>query len=411
MYILFDCNNFFASCEQVFRPDWRRRPLVVLSNNDGCVVSRSAEAKAGGIAMGEPYFKCKERLERMNAVVCSANFALYSDLSDRFISILEEELPEVQQYSIDEAFAVVLPGVDWEEIARRLRRKIYRWVGITVSVGIAPTRTLCKLANETAKHEPSCHGVLALMQPEEWNPSLQRTPVGNIWGVGRRLQPPMHALGIRTAAGLEAADKAWLRKQFGVHGERMALELNGIPCIDEEPPSARTQIMVSRTLKEAVSELAQLRDIICLFVEKAGRILREEGMMASEVSVVLRTSYYEADASRLYSNSGSLPLGMHTDDNRAFAEAASRLLEELFRPGYPYRKIGVLLTGLLPQESVQPTFEHPDTAPSALMQVLDKLQKAGHNVHFANRASTLPWKREFSTRAYTTQWSDLPEAW
>lgn len=409
MYLLFDCNNFFASCEQVFRPDWRNRPLVVLSNNDGCVVSRSPEAKAAGIAMGEPYFKCKERLQHMNGVVCSANFALYSDLSDRFISILEQELPEVQQYSIDEAFAVVLPGVDWEQIARRLREKIARWVGITVSVGMAPTRTLCKLANETAKREPKHQGVLALYGPEDWTPLLQRTPVGDIWGVGRRLLPQIHALGIRTAAGLAAADLAWLRKQFGVHGERMALELNGIPCIDEEPAAPRSQIMVSRSLKEAVTDLPRLREILCLFIEKAGRILRREGMMASELHVVLRTSRYERDDAQIYANSASMALGGHTDDNREFTAQAVRLLEQIYRAGLPYRKIGVLLTGLLPSDCVQPTFERPQAAPDALMKVLDKLQKAGHNIHFANRASTLPWKREFTSPCYTTNWDDLPE--
>ena len=408
MYLLFDCNNFFASCEQVFRPDWRRRPLVVLSNNDGCVVSRSAEAKAAGIAMGEPYFKCKDRLERMNAVVCSANFALYSDLSDRFISILEQELPEVQQYSIDEAFAVVEPGVDWCAVARKLRSKIRRWTGITVSVGIAPTRTLCKLANETAKHNPQMQGVLALNSPGEWELLLQQTPVGDIWGVGRRLLPRMHALGIRTAAGLASSDTAWLRKHFGVHGERMALELRGIPCVDEEPAASRSQVMVSRSLKDAVTELPELRRILCLFVEKAGRILRQEGMMAAAVHVVLRTSRYEETL--IYANSASVSLGMHTDDNREFTAAACRLLEEIYRPGYPYRKIGILLTGLLPHECVQPTFEHPDTAPSALMGVLDNLQKAGHDVHFANRSTRAPSNNAFISRRYTTSWDDLPEA-
>lgn len=407
MYLLFDCNNFFASCEQVFRPDWRKRPLVVLSNNDGCVVSRSAEAKAAGIAMGEPYFKCKERLEKMNGVVCSANFPLYSDLSDRFISILEQELPEVQQYSIDEAFAVVDPGVDWEAVARRLRNKIRRWTGITVSVGIAPTRTLCKLANETAKKSSMLDGVLAFNKPEDWEPYLRNYPVGDIWGVGRRLLPRMLALGIRTAAGLAAADATWLRRQFGVHGERMALELHGIPCIDEEPASPRCQVMVSRSLKDAVTDLGELREILCLFVEKAGRILRQEEMMAAEVQVVLRTSRYES--SHQYANAAAMRLENHTDDSRLFASAAGCLLEDIYLPGYPYRKIGVLLTDLLPQECVQPTFDHPDAAPSALMGVLDQLQKSGHDVHFANRASTLPWKREFTSPCYTTKWDDLPE--
>ena len=190
MFLLFDCNNFFASCEQVFRPDWRDRPLVVLSNNDGCVISRSPEAKAIGIAMGEPYFQCRERLERAKAVVCSSNFSLYGDLSDRIMGILEEALPDLQQYSIDEAFAHVEGShIDWVELSRCIRERIRRWTGITVSVGIAPTKTLAKLANETAKHAPALGGLLALNGSKDWADLLDRTPVGDVWGVGRRLAP------------------------------------------------------------------------------------------------------------------------------------------------------------------------------------------------------------------------------
>lgn len=409
MYLLFDCNNFFASCEQVFRPDWRRRPLVVLSNNDGCIISRSAEAKAAGFAMGEPYFKCKERLKKVDAVVCSANFALYSDLSDRFISILEAELPEVQQYSIDEAFAVVENGPDWTRVCRDIRRKIQRWTGITVSVGIAPTRTLAKLANETAKHCPQYNGVLALDSPAVWEPLLEDTPVGDIWGVGRKLTVRMKALGIRTADGLARSDLGWLRKHFGVHGERLALELRGVSCLDELDSSPRGQIMVSRTLKDPISELPPLRDALCRFVEKAGRVLRSEGLMAAGVHVVLRTSRYE-DAERLYAEFSGQQLPQHTDDSRLFAHVAAAELEKIYRAGFRYRKVGVLLTDLLPATQVQPTFEHPNVAPNALMGVLDTLQKAGHNIHFANTSAAPLWNREFSGKCYTTSWDDLPEA-
>lgn len=409
MYLLFDCNNFFASCEQVFRPDWRRRPLVVLSNNDGCVISRSAEAKALGIAMCEPYFKCRQRLEAAGGIVCSANFALYSDLSDRMIRILEDSLPEVQQYSIDEAFAVVQPGPDWEQEARRIRRNIFRWVGITVSVGIAPTRTLAKLANETAKKLPQYRGVMALNTPEQILSLLESTPVEEVWGVGRKLRERMRGAGIRTAAQLAAAPAGRLRRLFGVHGERLALELQGVSCLDEIEAPQRTQVMVSRTLSEAIDDPVVLRDALCRFVEKAGRILRNEGLMAAAVHVVLRTSRYE-DTERLYAESTGCALSCHTDDTRVFTAAATALLDSIYRPGYRYRKVGVLLADLLPAEEVQPTFEHPDAAPSPLMEVLDKLQKSGHNIRFANTSTTPLAQKAHVSPAFTTSWNDLPEA-
>ncbi len=410
MYLLFDCNNFFASCEQVFRPDWRRRPLVVLSNNDGCVISRSPEAKAMGIAMGEPYFKCRERLEAAGAIVCSANFSLYGDLSERIMSILEDSLPEVQQYSIDEAFARVEGAyLDWEAECRRLRSRIRRWTGITVSVGLAPSKTLGKLANETAKHDPACHGVLALPSPEVWQPLLERTPVGDIWGVGRRLAPRFHGLGVRGAAGLAGAELGWLRRHFGVHGERMALELRGISCIEDEPQNPRSQVMVSRSLREGVSELPVLRDVLRRFVEKAARTLRGQGLMASELHVVLRTSRYE-EAGKLYANSRAARLPHPADDTRLFTHAAMELLEGIYRPGFAYKKIGVLLTGLQEAGAVQPTFEHPQVGPSALMGVLDELHRSGLKVHFGSRAAEVPWRHAFTSPRYTTRWDDLPEA-
>ena len=411
MYLLFDCNNFFASCEQVFRPDWRRRPLVVLSNNDGCVISRSPEAKAIGIAMGEPLFKCRERLQRANAIICSANFALYSDLSSRMISVLEEFLPNVEQYSIDEAFSFADDAHDWLPLCREVRRRILRWTGLTVSTGLAPTRTLAKLANETAKHDAAHGGVLSLTAPEMWNPLLQRTPVGEVWGVGRRLAPRMKGLGIVTAAQLAQADLARLRAAFGVHGERLALELRGISCLDtvEGAEETRTQVMVTRTLQEGITELPPLRDSLCRFVEKAGRILRGEGLMASSLYVILRTSRFE-EAGRLYANEAGCSFSAPTDDTRVFSHAAGELLQQMYRPGFKYRKVGVMLANLQPAESVQPTFDAPDAAPSPLMRVLDSLQQAGHNVHFANHSERTYWNRSFVSQPYTTSWDHLPEA-
>lgn len=411
MFLLFDCNNFFASCEQVFRPDWRRRPLVVLSNNDGCVISRSAEAKALGVPMGAPYFQYRELLERGGAVVCSANFSLYGDLSARIMTLLEEHLPEVSQYSIDEAFARVHPqeGDDWEGTCRRLRQLLRRCTGITVSVGLAPTRTLAKLANETAKKLPEYRGVLALPDEEHWRPQLERAPVEEVWGVGRRLAPRLRAWGIRTAAGLADAELARLRKHFGVQGERLALELRGLDCLEDETPPPRAQVMVSRTLQEGATDLALLRDVLCRFVEKAARTLRREALVASEISVVLRTSRF-ADSSHLYVGHRSSALEHPSDDTRELTRAAVALLELLYRPGYAYRKLGVWMGGLCPAHEVQPTFEHPQTATSPLMQVLDDLQQSGCNIHFANQTGATPWKRNRVSPRYTTSWEELPEA-
>ncbi len=412
MYLLFDCNNFFASCEQVFRPDWRERPLVVLSNNDGCVISRSPEAKALGIAMGEPYFKCRERLSRANAVVCSSNFALYGDLSDRIMGILEEALPEVQQYSIDEAFANVDGKLgDWIAESRHLRQRIRRWTGITVSIGIAPTKTLCKLANERAKKDPALNGILALENPADWTALLDSTPVGEVWGVGRKLAPKLMGMGIRTAGGLTRASLSWLRQHFGVHGERLALELQGSPCIEEDIAAPRSQIMVSRSLKEGIGDLETLRRAMQHFVERAARTLRHSGLMAGEVHTILRTSRYE-DAGKLYANAGSCRLPHPTDDTRHFTRAAMELLESIYLPGYSYKKIGVLLTDLQDADSVQPSFDNPAPSPSALMGVIDQLQQRGLNIHFgATDGKNMPWKRAHMSPRYTTHWDELPEAW
>lgn len=411
MYLLFDCNNFFASCEQVFRPDWRNRPLVVLSNNDGCVVSRSREAKAAGIAMGEPYFKCRERLERINAVVCSGNFALYNDLSERVMSILEDALPEIQQYSIDEAFGVADEVRDWTPYCRTLRRRIARWTGITVSVGIAPTRTLAKLANERAKKDARFGGVLAFGSPESTLPFLEETPLEEVWGIGRRLAPRLRGMGFRTAADVAAADLERLRRAFGVHGERLALELRGMPCVDEdERETERTQVMVSRTMKEAVRDIDTLRDALSRFTEKAGRVLRGEGLLAGSLYVILRTSHYE-QAERLCCDSAGVSLPFPSDDSRDFLHAASALLDKLFREGYDYRKLGIMLTDLQSADSVQPTFEHPAVGRSELMSVLDKLHAAGHRIHFASSGDKPLWHSEHASPEYTTRWESLPEAY
>ncbi len=411
MYLLFDCNNFFASCEQVLRPDWRARPLLVLSNNDGCIISRSAEAKKAGFLMAEPYFKCKARIDALGAIVCSSNFSLYGSFSDRVMSIIEESLPHMEQYSIDEAFAHVDDEryQNWEEEGRVLRQRIRRWTGITVSVGLAPSKTLAKLANEYAKKDAACQGVYALRSTEEWNALLKKTPIDDIWGVGRKLAPRLRALGIRTAYELANTSLDLLRRQFGVTGERLALELQGKSCIEDEPKSTRGQIMVSRSLKEGIDDWESLRGVLCEFVEKAARNLRKEGLLARDVQVILRTSPFDQQTQQ-YASSLTATLPHPSDDTREHTLAATMLLERVYRPGYAYKKIGVLLSGLIPIEEYHPTFDHPIVATSPLMKTLDALQRAGHKIHFANHSSQPLWNRSFSSPPYTTDWDHLPEA-
>ncbi len=411
MYLLFDCNNFFASCEQVLRPDWRARPLIVLSNNDGCIISRSAEAKAAGFLMGEPYFKCRARIEQCRAIVCSSNFSLYGDFSERIISMLEDSLPCVEQYSIDEAFAHVDDEHfnDWEKEGRALRQRIRRWTGITTSVGLAPTKTLAKLANEHAKKALDKRGVYALRSPEDWTDLLSHTPVSDIWGVGKKLAPRLRALGIHSAQDLAESSLELLRRQFGVNGERIALELRGQDCIGDEPKSTRGQIMVSRSLKEGISDWGQLRGVLCQFVEKASRTLRKEGLLARDVQVLLRTSPFDHHKQQ-YSSSLTLSHAHPSDDTRLHTQAATALLEQVYKAGFDYKKVGVILSGLIPAESFHPTFDHPHPAKSPLMETLDELQRAGHKVHFANHTTEQLWHRSHSTPAYTTRWDSLPEA-
>lgn len=415
MFLLFDCNNFFASCEQIFRPDWRGKPLVVLSNNDGCIVARSAQAKALGIGMGEPYFKAKPVLDANGVVVCSGNFALYSDISRRVMSLLEEECPEMEQYSIDEAFADVGEGSEevWLDFARRMRRKIARWTGITVSVGIAPTKTLAKLANETAKHDASLQGVFSLAAEEGRLAFLDGVPAGELWGVGRRLTPKMRALGLRSAGDLARADMAWLRACFGVHGERLHLELNGVSCFSgDDEGDVRKQIIHSRSLKDGIRQKEALREVLCRFVESAARGLRKEKLLCGSVGMFLRTSYFADDPQAMYSNGATVRLDVPGDDTRVLTAAAVALLDAVWKPGYSYKKIGVVLGEFQSPDCVQLTFGAAGkvSVPDRLMQTLDALHQAGHRVHFANQGVSQPWRRQYVSRHYTTRWSDIPEA-
>lgn len=415
MYLLFDCNNFFASCEQVFRPDWKGRPLIVLSNNDGCVVARSFAAKALGIAMGQPFFQISSLVARKKVVVCSANFALYADLSARIMSILEEALEEISQFSIDEAFAHVESDdyASWVAYARNLRRKIHRYTSVTVSVGIAPTHTLAKMANEEAKRNTAHCGVLTLPSREEWIPLLERTDIGDVWGVGRKLAPRMKQLGMRTAVDLAQASPSRMRSLFGLHGEQLHFELNGIDVLREiDTPTTRTQIMHSRSFKKALEKKEEVRSILCSFTEKVSRKLREERLCCNTVGVVVSTSRFLCDTTRIYSNALTHATDFPTQNTRNLTKTAVQILDDLWKDGFAYKKIGVQLLGLEDEKQMNLSLHGENKNNASLMKTLDALNASGHRISFGNslEATENTPRSKYRTQGYTTNWDELPEA-
>ncbi len=290
---LVDVNNFYASCERLFRPDLKGRPIVVLSNNDGCVVARSAEAKALGIKMGVPYFQVRQFFEAMGGVRFSSNYALYSDMSQRVMSILEGMAPAVEVYSIDEAFIELSErwAGDLVEYGRQVRERVLQWTGLTVGVGIGPTKTLAKLANNAAKKWPATGGVVDLR--DEWRRTrlMAITPIEEVWGIGRRLAAKLEAQGIKTVAELVAADPKALRRRYGVVVERTVQELRGIPCAElEQEAQAKQQIICSRSFGERITEFGPMREALAGYMERAAEKLRAEGQHCRHVTLFIRSS-------------------------------------------------------------------------------------------------------------------------
>ncbi len=415
MYILVDCNNFFASCEKLFRPDWKHDPVIVLSNNDGCVIARSPEAKTLGISMCDPYFKLRPLIARENVRVCSGNFPLYSDISSRVMRVLEEFDPDLHVYSIDEAFLQASLEPDaLLALARDIKETVFKWVGIQVSIGVAPTRTLAKLANECAKKNPSQGGIMCLCDAPSWEQLMDAIPVGDVWGIGRRLELSLRAMGIRTASDLAHAQTTILRKKFGVSVERVIRELQGMSCVDPETLEApRKQIVCSRTFGNKVADKALLRESLCRFMENAARELRSIDMLAGAVSVFVQTT--DDGYGRKHSHSALTMLDAATDDTRKLIRAASDALDKLWNDRLPYRKAGVMLAELRPPDGAQTSFIklEDDTRNRALMDTLDQLHRQGKNIRFAGQGiATRPWhlRKDWLSPSYTTRWDQLPTA-
>lgn len=417
VFALVDCNNFYASCEKLFRPDLKDTPVVVLSNNDGCVVARSREAKLLGIKMGVPIFQIKAEMQRHGILAFSSNYALYADLSSRVMRTLEEMAPRVEVYSIDEAF-LDLTGIESAislvEFGQQVRERIGHWIGITVCVGIAPTKTLAKLANHAAKKYPATQGVVDLTNPDRQRRLLALVPVDDVWGVGRRLSKRLNALGITTALDLANASPRAIRDQFSVVLERTVRELNGESCIElEEIPPTKKHIVCSRSFGAKVTQFELLREAVCEYATRATEKLRKEQQQAKVMTVFIRTSPFK-DNEPQYSNSASGELLIPSCDTRDFIELASHLLKRIWKDGFRYAKAGVMLSDFYDPGMFQPgLFDDVSTRSNSqqLMSVLDSINQSGAGkVFFAGQGTKKDWsmKREHLSPAYTTRWDQLP---
>lgn len=417
IFALVDCNNFYASCEKLFRPDLKHRPVVVLSNNDGCVVARSKEAKALGIKMGVPVFQIRDQIEQHNIVCFSSNYALYADLSQRVMSLLEEEAPYVEIYSIDEAFLDLagLDGcVDVLSFGQHLKSKVDQCTGITVGVGIAPTKTLAKLANHAAKTYPATGSVVNLMERDRQRRLLALLDVSDVWGVGRRLSKRLYERGIYTALDLADANSKVIRSEFSVVLERTVQELNGVSCIAlEDAVPVKQQIVCSRSFGTRIIEKEALKEAIAKYMGRAAEKLRSEQLLARVVQVFIRTGAFNPNDA-YYTNALTIELSHPTNDSRDLLKAAYEVLEKLYRPGYRYAKAGVMLTDFYEHHAYQQDMFQADPVrkgSKALMEVIDNINHSRlGKIFLAAQGTSTPWsmKREHLSPAYTTQWSDLP---
>ncbi|WP_105655923.1 Y-family DNA polymerase [Cronobacter dublinensis] len=421
MFALADVNSFYASCEKVFRPDLRSRPVVVLSNNDGCVIARSAEAKRLGIKMGVPWFQLKTAHFPEPVVAFSSNYELYASMSNRVMSCLEELAPRVEQYSIDEMFLDIC-GIDrcmeFEDFGRQLRSYVLTCTGLTIGVGMGPTKTLAKSAQWASKEWPQFRGVLALTPGNRRRTEklLSLQPVEELWGVGRRIAKKLNQLGITTALDLARANPTFIRKNFTVVLERTVRELNGESCISlEEAPPPKQQIICSRSFGERITAYEAMRQAICQYAERAAEKLREERQYCRHISVFVKTSPF-AVGEAYYGNVASEKLLTPTRDTRDVITAAVKALDRIWIEGHRYAKAGIMLNEFSPTGVSQLNLfdeYHPRPGSEQLMKTLDSINNSGlGQVFFAGRGIAPEWqmKREMLSPAYTTRWKDIPVA-
>ena len=417
MFGLIDCNNFYASCERLFRPDLTNRPVVVLSNNDGCIIARSNEAKALGIGMGTPYFKQEPLIRKHNITVFSSNYPLYGDISQRVMDVLMRMEPEVEIYSIDEAFVRIPTGkhCDLETWGRILKSTVQKHTGIPVSIGFGPTKTLAKIANRFAKKKSSAAGIFVIADQQPLDPLLAAVAVDDIWGIGRRHAARLKAHAIRTALEFKNCADTWIRKHLTVVGLRTAMELRGISCISlEKAVPARKSVCTSRSFGQPVQTLDDLQEAVAAYTSQAAYKLRTAGLSAAVVDVFIRTNSFRKDEPQ-YSCRRTFTLPAPSSHTATLIKVALACLKAIYRPGYRYQKAGVILNGLVPENYEQLClFQTPVPGRVSLMKAVDEINRrwGRDTIQSAAAGLTREWRfRQMKkSPAYTTCWAELPIA-
>jgi DNA polymerase V len=412
---LVDCNNFYVSCERLFNPALEGLPVVVLSNNDGCVVARSQEAKDLGIAMGVPIFTIRELVRKYDVRTFSSNYALYGDISLRVSETLEQFTPHIENYSIDEAFLELPAAASATDLARTIRSTVRQWTGIPVSIGIGGTKTLSKIATYVAKKRSEYEGVYVIGDDVER--LLDRVPVGEVWGIGRKYSAQLIKNGIRSARDLRNADDRWVRKHLRVTGLRTVLELRGVPCLTlEEVTPAKKAIASTRSFSKRVHRLDELTEAVASYASRVGEKLRRQRSVAGLLQVFIHTSPF--DRRCYYSNSATIILPEPTAHTPALVSAASIALRRIFRDGYAYVKAGVIVSKITPAAQAQMSLFAGDDDGSEheretrLMEMMDEINSRwGRNtMSVAATGTARDWRMKQAMRSprYTTQAGELP---
>lgn len=415
MIALVDCNNFYASCERVFQPDLNGVPIVVLSNNDGCIIARSNEAKDLGIPMGAPVHKWAKELEKNKIEVFSSNYALYGDMSERVMNILSGMAIETEIYSIDEAFLNLGGIVDLQEHGKSIRKRVLKWTGIPTSVGMARTKTLAKLANRIAKKFTELNGVHIIDSEEKRVKALKWVKVEDIWGIGRKYSEKLHYYGIRTGWDFIQKSDSFVRKHFTVVGLRIKKELEGTACFDlETQPSSQKNIATTRSFGTLQSEKGKVKEAVASFANNCARKLRKQGLSANTLMVFIQTNRFRKDMPQYYRNM-VVKLPVASNSSSEIASYANRIVDCIFKEGYLYHKAGVIVSNLVASNLVQMNIfdvldreKHKD-----LFYVYDRINdRMGRDtVRLASQGNDRKWrlKQEKRSKRYTSDWDGLME--
>jgi DNA polymerase V len=415
MFALVDCNNFYASCERVFQPQWEGKPVVILSNNDGCVIARSNEAKALGIPMGAPAFQYQQEFKKHGVKVFSSNYPLYGDMSSRVMKILERYTPEVEVYSIDEAF-LRFKGFDYKDLlseAQKLRQQVHQWTGIPVSVGIAPSKALAKIANRIAKKfAQRTNGVYLIDSEEKRLKALQWTTIGDVWGIGRQHRKRLEAMGIRTALDFVHLPDEWIRKQMSVIGLRLKKDLEGLPFIQlEEIQNPKKSIATTRSFEGTVTRFDDLEERVTTFATSCAEKLRQQNSHCNALVVFVRSDPHKKEAT-YYQNSCTVGLPYATNSSITLSKFARAGLKTLYQSGIVYKKAGVILLGLTPADTQQLTlFDAAISRHDVLMKTIDTIHKrfGPNRMKLANQDLKRTWKMKQNhlSPRFTTELTEI----